>query len=217
MGQQASVHGGDVGARCAVDKDGVGNVHFLNRLHHVFHTAFARFHHHVAVGRWIDAFFAVGGLGASANAHKVDFQSAFLHEFVALRRNLFQQTAAHRSRAADKEVELLIVAKEETIVEHIERFAQLAAFDDKREVHFQGSQCHSADADAVSSQHAEEFSRNARRALHALSNGSHSGQSVNELRRVHGAVGNLLLKLFIEQAAGAAAVGGGDAHGGARF
>ena len=215
--QQAQVLGRHLLAGRAVDEYGVEHVHVQYLLHHVFHAAGAAPAHGLAVAGGVDALVAEGGLAAAAHAHQVELQAAFAHERLALGGYLGQQAAAHRAHAAHKEVELLVFAQEEAVVQHVQRLAQQRAVDDKRQVHLQCALCHCRNADAGPPQHGKELARDAGRALHALAHDGHRGQAVEPHGGVHGPVGYLAAKLLVEQAAGAARVVGRHADGRARL
>ena len=152
-------------------------------------------------------------MAAAAHPHKVEFQAAFTQQLVALRRYLTEQTAAHGARTTNKQVEVFVFAQEETVVQHINRFAQLCAIYHKRQVHLLPAHGGGIDADAVSSQHAEQLSGNTGHVAHTFAHNRHTRQSVNQHGRIHGTISNLGRKFGIEQTASLAGIVGCHTQG----
>ena len=216
--EQFPIAGGGFLARRAVHKDGIEDIHLAYFFHHLLHAA-----RHGALFQLVEARGGVDALTreeavrTAAHAHEIELEPALAHQGLAAVGNLLQERAAHGARAAEEEVEFLVLAQEKAVVQHVERFSQLRALHHEREVHFQCAECHGGDADTVAAEHAEQFSGNARRLLHPFAHGCHARHAREQLRRVHRAVGNLAGKLVVEQLAGAGRVGGRHTDRGARF
>ena len=204
--------------RCrAVHEDGIENIHLFDFAHHPFHAAFAPLLHALPEACGVQSVAVVSRMASSADAHDVQLQAPFLQQLLALRGNLLQQAAAHSPRAADKEVEVLMLTQEKTVMQHVQRFAELAAFHHEREVHFLSAHGHSRDTDTVASQHAEKLSGNARQVAHPFADHRHAGLVLLQRSRVHRAVGNFQCEFLVEQPAGAPRVGRRHADRCARF
>ena len=216
--EQFPVAGGGFLARRAVHKNGVEDIHLADFLHHLLHSAgHGALFQFVEARGGVDALTREEAVRTAAHAHEIEFEPALAHQGLAAVGNLLQERAAHGARAAEEEVEFLVLAQEKAVVQHVERFSQLRALHHEREVHFQCAECHGGDADTVAAEHAEQFSGNARRLLHPFAHSCHARHAREHLRRVHCAVGNLAGKLVVEQLAGAGRVGGRHTDRGARF
>ena len=213
MTQQAAILCSHLLARRTVNKHAVKRVHLFNLAYHAFHAARAALLHGLAVIGWVNALNIKCGMAAAAHPHKVEFQAALTQQLVALRRYLTEQTAAHGARTTNKQVEIFVFTQEETVVQHINRFAQLCAIYHKRQVHLLPAHGGGIDADAVSSQHAEQLSGNASHVAHTFAHNRHTRQSVNQHGRIHGTISNLGRKFGIEQTASLAGVVRGHTQG----
>ena len=68
------------------------------------------------------------------NADNIQFQPILLHQLRALDANLLQQVATHRTDTRDKEVQHLILGKEEGIVDRVQCLTQVFQLDHKRDI-----------------------------------------------------------------------------------
>ena len=112
--------------------------------------------------------------------------------------NLLEELSADGSYAAYEEIEHLIFGKEERVVYGVERLTQILAVYDKRYVGLRSTLRTGYDADAATSECAEELSCNARRMLHVLSHDGYCGKSLFGVHGEHGSCLNLLGKLAVE-------------------
>ena len=87
-------------------------------------------------------------------------------------------------------------------MDNVERLAQIAGVDDKRDIGLRGSLRASDNRDAASAQRAKQLSGNAGRVLHILANDGDGGQLALSVHGEHGAILNLGLKLLVEHADG---------------
>ena len=175
--QQVLVEGSDVGACRAVHKHGVEDVHADNLVAQVLQRAAAALlmQHLAEVGQ-VDAASVEQRFLAVGNAHHVELQAVFAHQFLPLAVDLLYQAAAHRAYAADEEVQHLVFGQEEGVVDDVQRLAQRLAVHHKRDVRLRGSLRAGYHVDAVASQRAEQLSGDARRVLHVLAHDGDRGE-----------------------------------------
>ena len=111
------------------------------------------------------------------NAHYIQFQTPFLHQPALLQTNLFDKASTHRTYSANKQVQDLVLGKEETIVYHVQRFPQQTCIHDKRDIGFRRTLRTNNHIDTVTSQGAEQLSGNTRSVAHAFAYDSHRSQT----------------------------------------
>ena len=94
-------------------------------------------------------------MATTTYAHNIEFKSSFAEELFTLCSNLFEQTATYSSCATNKKVEFFVFAQKETVVKHVDGFAQLATVNNKRKVHFLSTHSCCIDADTIATEHTE--------------------------------------------------------------
>src|SRR5574344_1213097 len=108
----------------AIHKDGIKDVHTHHSVMQDFQITVLTVFQILLIGSQIDSFPIKDCLMTAGNPHYVEFQSTLLHQFLLLAANLFQQTSAHCTDSADKQIKHLIFRKDETVVDHIQGFPQ---------------------------------------------------------------------------------------------
>ena len=195
---QFLIHRRHIAARRTVHKHAVEDVHPYYSGLKPLRVARFRPVEQFAVVVQTDAVAVEHRLMARCHAHHVELQPLLLHQLRLLRLYLFKQVAAHRSDAADEEIEHLVFAEEERVVYHVERLPQVFCIHHKRDVGLRSSLRKGYHADTAPAQRAEEFSGHARRMLHVLSHDGYRGESALGVHGEHGSRLYLLGKLTVE-------------------
>ena len=120
------------------------------------------------------------------------------------------ELVADGAGAADEEVEFFVVAHEEGIVQDVEGFAQQGALDDERDAHFEGAEGDGVHTDAVATEDGEQSADGTGVMAEILAHHGHGGQACATTGGIHGAGGNFLCELGIENVAGALRIGRSD-------
>ena len=139
---------------------------------------------------------------ATGDTHDFQFQTTFLHQLLALLRQLLNQASTHRAHATKEKVEHLVFRKEKTIMNHIQRLAQVKPIDHKRDIRFRSSLRTGNHVDAAPPQGAKQFSGNTGCMLHVLAHDGHRGQTALRLHAEHRARFNLFGKLRVQHLTG---------------
>ena len=215
--QEGLVEGGNLAAGGAVHKDAVEDVHLHYLVAHPIGVGRLAGTQHLLVVVQVDTLAVEHEVVHVADAHHVQLQPLGLHEHLLLGAQLLQEHAAHGADAADEEVEHLVFGEEERVVQHIERLAQEAAVDDKRDVGLRGTLSTGNDADATAAQRAEQLAGDAWGVLHVLAHDGDGGQSALGLHGEHGASLYLLGKLLVQHLNGSLGILVTHTDGGAVF
>ena len=109
----------------AVNKHTVEYVHADYFLAQVIDVAGSRLCQFLAIVAEVDTVAVEYRVVTARNAHNIQFETACLLEFLILRVNLRDKISAHSSHSAYKEVEHVVFAQEERVVEHVERLTQI--------------------------------------------------------------------------------------------
>ena len=123
-------------------------------------------------------------------------------QFFLLAADLLDEHTADGANAADEEVELLVFAEEERIVDDVERLAQIVAVDGERYVGLACTLCAGDDADAAASESAEQFAGDAGGMFHVLSDDCDCCEAALGVHGEHGSILDFLRELMVEHTDG---------------
>ena len=82
--------------------------------------------------------------------------------------NLFNELCTHRANTTNKDIEYLILAKEEGVVQHIHGLSELLLRNNKGDIGLFRTLCKGYHADTIAALCAEEFASNTWHILHLL-------------------------------------------------
>ena len=177
MVEQLAIYAGNVGTRCAIHKHRIENVHFQNLRLDVLcrggNSSPFEQSRHVANVEAIAVEYALLRVG---NAHHAQLKRLFALKALLLLVNLIYKAHSHVANAGDKQVKHLRFRQEKTVVNNIERLAQISQINHKRDVGFRRTLRTSNHIDAVTTQRVEQLAGNTRSVLHVLAHNSHGGK-----------------------------------------
>ena len=207
-----------VGRSRTIDKDGIENIEFEDPIHHALDASrlIALVECRTIVGG-VYACHVVSGFAATAHADQVEIESAFFAQHGILSGELADELIAHCAGSANKEVEFFAIAHEEGIVQDVECLAKHGTFDDKRDTHLEGTECHGVDSDAIATQHGKKSADCAGVMPKVLAHDGNGGQSCATTSGIHGAGGDFARELGIEDLASALGIGGSHGQRGGSF
>ena len=215
--EEVLVQGGDLGARGAIDKDRVEDVHPDDLVAQAGRRDRYAAGQSLLPGAQVDAAAVEHGLGAAGDAHHIDFQVPAPLELVLLQGDLLDQLPADRAHAADEQVQLLVLRQEESLVHHIQGLPQVAVLHDEGDVRLGGALGAGDDADAVAAQDAEQLARDAAVVLHVLAHDGDRGQPVLPLHGIDGTALDLHRERLGQHPDGLGGIRRADADGDARL
>ena len=148
-----------------------------------------------AVGGEVDAFSAEDIATAVGDAYDIELQVLLAEKGGLLLMNLLNELCTHRTDTTNEDIQYLVFAEEEGVVQHIHGLAELLLWYDKRDVGFFCTLSKSNHADAVATQCAKEFACDTWHVLHLLAYDTHGSQSLLHEHRVHRAEFDFFSKL----------------------
>ena len=120
------------------------------------------------------------------------------------------ELVADSAGAADEKVEFFVVAHEEGVVQDVEGFAQQGALDDERDAHFERAEGNGVHTDAVATENGEQATDGAGVVAKVFAHHGYGRQTRATTGGIHGAGGDFLCKLGIENVAGTLRIGRSD-------
>ena len=213
--EEVLVERSHIGRGGAIHEDTVEDVHADDLVAKTLEVALGRLLQLLAEVLQIQSLAGKHGIVARGNAHDIELEAEFAHELLALLMYLLYKAAAHGAHTADEEVEHLVFAQKKGVVDYVQRLAQILLSNDKGDIRLAGTLGTGNNADTATAKRAEQLAGNARCVLHVLAHYGHGGQASLGHHGIHGALGYLLGKLFVEHTACLLGIGIAHTDGGA--